>query len=68
MYTTHCCHARWWSKFIWERLDSSIQVELGDNIVDTTCITLASIHAHKEVFDEKLGKLKDFKAKLYIDP
>ena len=26
------------------------------------------LHAHKEVFDEKLGKLKDFKAKLYIDP
>ena len=26
------------------------------------------LQAHKEVFDEKLGKLKDFKAKLYIDP
>jgi len=39
-----------------------------ETIFWTQCATLAQVlNAHKEVFDETLGKLKDFKAKLFVD-
>ena len=39
-----------------------------ETIFWTQRATLAQVlNAHKEVFDETLGKLKDFKAKLFVD-